>query len=254
MSSTVELKNLTKIFSSRDDQLTALKNIDLAVEQGDIYGIIGMSGAGKSTLIRCINFLEQPTEGTVLVDGCDLSELDEKGLRKVRRDIAMIFQNFNLLMQRTVLDNVCFPLEITGMKKKDARKRAMELLEIVGLKGKAKAYPAQLSGGQKQRTAIARALAGDPKILLCDEATSALDPTTTQSILELLEDINHKFGITIILITHEMSVIRQICSHVAVIEEGSLVEQGEVEKVFSNPQTNIARQLFGEKGGKESGS
>lgn len=250
MPATVELKNLTKIFASKDDQLTALKNINLTVEQGDIYGIIGMSGAGKSTLIRCINFLEQPTEGTVLIDGSDLSELDEKGLRAIRKNIAMIFQNFNLLMQRSVLDNVCFPMEITGVKKKDARKRAIELLETVGLKGKAKAYPAQLSGGQKQRTAIARALACDPKILLCDEATSALDPTTTQSLLELLKDINHKLGITIILITHEMSVIRQICSHVAVIEEGSLAEQGEVEAVFGNPQTEIARQLFSEKGGK----
>lgn len=250
MPATVELNNLTKIFTNKDDQLTALKNIKLTVEQGDIYGIIGMSGAGKSTLIRCINFLEQPTEGTVLIDGSDLSELDEKGLRAIRKNIAMIFQNFNLLMQRNVLDNVCFPMEITGVKKKDARKRAIELLETVGLKGKAKAYPAQLSGGQKQRTAIARALACDPKILLCDEATSALDPKTTQSLLELLKDINHKLGITIILITHEMSVIRQICSHVAVIEEGSLAEQGEVEAVFRNPKSEIARQLFAEKRGK----
>ena len=250
MPATVELKNLTKIFTNKDDQLTALKNINLTVEQGDIYGIIGMSGAGKSTLIRCINFLEQPTEGTVLIDRSDLSELDEKGLRAIRKNIAMIFQNFNLLMQRNVLDNVCFPMEITGVKKKDARKRAIELLETVGLKGKAKAYPAQLSGGQKQRTAIARALTCDPKILLCDEATSALDPKTTQSLLELLKDINQKLGITIILITHEMSVIRQICSHVAVIEEGSLAEQGEVEAVFRNPQSEIARQLFAEKGGK----
>lgn len=250
MSTTVEFRNLTKVFTNKNEPLTALKNINLAIEQGDIYGVIGMSGAGKSTLIRCINFLEQPTEGTVLIDGCDLSGLDEKGLRAIRRDIAMIFQNFNLLMQRSVLDNVCFPLEITGMPKKDARKRAMELLEIVGLKGKAKNYPAQLSGGQKQRTAIARALAGDPKILLCDEATSALDPNTTQSILELLKDINSKFGITIILITHEMSVIRQICSHVAVIEDGQLVEQGDVETVLAHPQTDIARQLFGEKGGE----
>lgn len=251
MSSSVQLKNLTKIFANKSDPLTALNNINLSVDQGQIYGIIGMSGAGKSTLIRCINFLESPTEGTVMVDGRDLSILDEKGLREVRKDIAMIFQNFNLLMQRSVLDNVCFPLEITGIKKKDARKRAMELLEIVGLAGKAKAYPAQLSGGQKQRTAIARALAGDPKILLCDEATSALDPNTTQSILELLKDINQKFGITIILITHEMAVIRQICSHVAIIEEGSLIEQGEVDEVFGNPQTEIAKTLLGEKGGEQ---
>jgi len=251
MSSTVELKNLTKVFTNKADELTALKNINLTVEPGDIYGIIGMSGAGKSTLIRCINFLEHPTEGTVFIDGGDLSELDEKGLRSVRRDIAMIFQSFNLLMQRNVLDNVCFPLEIAGISKRDARKRAMELLEIVGLKGKAKAYPAQLSGGQKQRTAIARALAGDPKILLCDEATSALDPTTTQSILQLLKDINEKFGITIILITHEMSVIRQICSHVAIIEEGFLVEQGKVATIFENPQTEATRQMLGKKGGEK---
>jgi len=251
MPSTVQLQNLTKTFKNKDDTLTALRDINLTVTPGDIYGIIGMSGAGKSTLIRCINFLEQPTEGTVFIDDCDLSGLNEKQLRKVRKDIAMIFQNFNLLMQRNVLDNVCFPLEIAGVKKKDARRRGMELLEIVGLKGKAKAYPAQLSGGQKQRTAIARALAGDSQILLCDEATSALDPNTTQSILQLLQDINREFGITIILITHEMSVIRQICSHVAIIEEGSLVEQGEVESVFNNPQTDIARTLFGTKGGEK---
>ena len=202
-----------------------------------------MSGAGKSTLVRCLNFLEKPTSGTVLVEGKDLRDMNNAQLRKARTEIAMIFQHFNLLMQRNVIDNICFPLEIVGMKKKEARKRAAELLEVVGLSEKAKAYPAQLSGGQKQRVAIARALANNPKILLCDEATSALDPTTTKSILALLKEINEKYGITIVIITHEMSVVQEICNQVAIIDDGNLVETGSVEEVFSRPKTKAAQKL-----------
>ena len=200
--------------------MEALQDISLQIEAGDIYGIIGMSGAGKSTLVRCLNYLERPTEGKVIIDGRNLAELSERELRAQRSSIAMIFQHFNLLMQKNVLDNVCFPMLIQGRKKSDARVRAMELLQTVGLAEKAKAYPAQLSGGQKQRVAIARALASDPKILLCDEATSALDPQTTASILELLREINRSFGITMVVITHQMSVIREICSHVAILNMG----------------------------------
>ena len=202
-----------------------------------------MSGAGKSTLVRCLNFLEKPTTGTVLVENKDLSGLSEKELRRERTEIAMIFQHFNLLMQRNVVDNVCFPMEIVGVKKADARKRAMELLKIVGLAEKAKSYPAQLSGGQKQRVAIARALANNPKILLCDEATSALDPTTTKSILQLLQQINREYGITIVIITHEMAVVQEICSHVAIIDNGELAESGTVEEVFTSPKTAAAKKL-----------
>ena len=202
-----------------------------------------MSGAGKSTLVRCLNFLERPTSGTVLVEGKDLSTLKDNELRKMRTQIAMIFQHFNLLMQRTVLDNVCFPMEITKTSRKDAVKRARELLEIVGLSQKELSYPAQLSGGQKQRVAIARALATNPKILLCDEATSALDPTTTKAILALLKEINEKYGITIVIITHEMAVVQEICSHVAIIDEGSLAETGTVEEVFSRPKSKAAKKL-----------
>lgn len=213
----IQIKNVTKTFIGKDNQVEALKGISLDINKGDIYGIIGMSGAGKSTLVRCLNYLEKPTTGTVVVEDQDLSTLTEAELRKVRTGIAMIFQHFNLLMQRSVLDNVCFPMEIVGVKKQAARKRAMELLEIVGLKEKADAYPSQLSGGQKQRVAIARALANTPKILLCDEATSALDPTTTKEILKLLQDINKQYGITIVIITHEMAVVQEICSHVAIM-------------------------------------
>ena len=203
--------------------MEAVKNISFSIEKGDIFGIIGLSGAGKSTLVRCLNLLEKPTEGNIYIDGKNLVELTPKELRKERQDIGMIFQHFNLLMQRNVLDNICFPLEIAGVSKKEARKRALELLEIVGLSEKAKAYPVQLSGGQKQRVAIARVLANNPKILLCDEATSALDPQTTKSILKLLKEINQKYGITIVVITHEMSVIQEICSKVAVLHHGSLL-------------------------------
>lgn len=239
----IQIQNVTKTFVGKDNQVEALKGISLEIEKGDIYGIIGMSGAGKSTLVRCLNFLERPTTGTVFVEGRDLSAMSEKELRQTRADIAMIFQHFNLLMQRSVLDNVCFPMEIVGVKKGDARKRALELLEIVGLADKAKSYPAQLSGGQKQRVAIARALANNPKILLCDEATSALDPTTTKSILQLLQQINRDFGITIVIITHEMTVVQEICSHVAIIDNGELAEHGTVEEVFTSPKTAAAKKL-----------
>ena len=239
----IQIKNVTKTFIGKDNQVEALKGISLDINKGDIYGIIGMSGAGKSTLVRCLSYLEKPTTGTVVVEDQDLSTLTEAELRKVRTGIAMIFQHFNLLMQRSVLDNVCFPMEIVGVKKQAARKRAMELLEIVGLKEKADAYPSQLSGGQKQRVAIARALANTPKILLCDEATSALDPTTTKEILKLLQDINKQYGITIVIITHEMAVVQEICSHVAIIDAGELAEHGTVEEVFSRPQSAAARKL-----------
>lgn len=243
METIIQIQNVTKTFVGRDNQVEALKGISLDIHKGEIYGIIGMSGAGKSTLVRCLNFLEKPTTGTVIIEDKDLSALKEAELRKVRTDIAMIFQHFNLLMQRNVIDNVCFPMEIVGVKKADARKRAMELLEIVGLKEKAKSYPAQLSGGQKQRVAIARALANNPKILLCDEATSALDPTTTKAILKLLQEINEKYGITIVIITHEMAVVQEICSHVAIIDAGELAEHGTVEEVFSNPKSKAAKKL-----------
>ena len=216
----IEIKNLSKTYETADGIVTALKDVSLTVEDGDIYGIIGMSGAGKSTLVRCINLLEKPTEGSVIVNGCELGKLTEAQLRKERQEITMIFQGFNLLMQRTCLKNVCFPLELIGMKKAEAEKKALELLDTVGLKDKANSYPAQLSGGQQQRVAIARALATNPKVLLCDEATSALDPTTTNSILELIREINEKMGITVIIITHQMSVVEQICKHVAILDGG----------------------------------
>ncbi len=243
MGSIIQIQDVTKTFIGKDNQVEALKGINLDIERGDICGIIGMSGAGKSTLVRCLNFLERPTAGTVLIEGRNLSAMTEKELRQTRTEIAMIFQHFNLLMQRNVLDNVRFPMEIVGTSKSEARKRAMELLEIVGLAEKAKSYPAQLSGGQKQRVAIARALANNPKILLCDEATSALDPTTTKSILQLLQKINRDFGITIVIITHEMSVVQEICSHVAIIDNGELAEYGTVEEVFTSPKTPAARKL-----------
>lgn len=243
MEAIIQIKNVTKSFVGKDNTVEALKGINLEIHKGEVYGIIGMSGAGKSTLVRCLNYLERPTTGTVVIEGKDLSTLKESELRKTRTEIAMIFQHFNLLMQRTVLDNICFPMEITGVSKKDARKRAKELLEIVGLSEKEKAYPAQLSGGQKQRVAIARALANNPKILLCDEATSALDPTTTKAILALLKEINEKYGITIVIITHEMSVVQEICTHVAIIDSGSLAETGTVEEVFSRPKSKAAKKL-----------
>ncbi len=239
----IELKNISKTFQTSDGAVEALKNVSLTIADGDIYGIIGMSGAGKSTLVRCINLLERPTEGQVLVNGVDLGKLSASELRARRRKMTMIFQGFNLLMQRTCLDNICFPLELSGMKKKEARKKAAELLETVGLPDKGNAYPAQLSGGQQQRVAIARALATNPEILLCDEATSALDPKTTQSILELISDINQKLGITVIIITHQMSVVEKVCSKVAILDNGTVVEEGDVREVFTNPKSSAAKRL-----------
>ena len=244
MAEMIEVQELCKTYETDEGKVEALQNITLSIRAGEIYGIIGMSGAGKSTLVRCLNYLERPTSGTVSIEGKDLGALSEAELRKMRREISMIFQHFNLLMQKNVIDNICFPLVIGGMKKKEARKRAQELLEIVGLSEKASAYPAQLSGGQKQRVAIARALTVNPKILLCDEATSALDPRTTQSILQLLKEINKNYGITIVIITHEMSVVREICSHVAIIGEGHLVEQGRVSDIFAHPKTPEAKELI----------
>lgn len=239
----IEIKNLSKTFLSGDGTVEALKNVSLTIEDGDIYGIIGMSGAGKSTLVRCINMLERPTEGQVLIDGTDLAQLPDKQLREVRRSVSMIFQSFNLLAQRTCIKNICFPLELAGMSKADARARATELLELVGLPDKADAYPAQLSGGQKQRIAIARALATNPKILLCDEATSALDPKTTRSVLSLIKDINRKLGITVIVITHQMSVVEEICNKVSILDHGKVVEEGAVSTVFSHPKSEAAKRL-----------
>lgn len=239
----IEIQSLSKTFRTKDSEVRALNNINLTIEKGDIFGIIGMSGAGKSTLVRCINMLEKPSEGTVLFDGRDLSSLSNSELREVRHSMGMIFQQFNLLMQRTAERNICFPLELAGADKASARKRAKELLELVGLSDKAQSYPSQLSGGQKQRVAIARALATNPKVLLCDEATSALDPTTTTSILALLKDINHRMGITIVIITHQMSVIEEICNRVAIIDESQIAESGAVEDIFYRPQTAAAQKL-----------
>ena len=247
----IEIKNLCKTFETADNRVEALKNINLTIENGDIYGIIGMSGAGKSTLVRCINMLERPTSGSVVIDGRDMGGLSAKELRAQRRKITMIFQGFNLLMQRNCLKNVCFPLELAGMRKADAVKRATELLELVGLPDKAKAYPAQLSGGQQQRVAIARALATDPEVLLCDEATSALDPNTTHAILELIRDINKKLGITVVVITHQMSVVEEICNHVAILDGGEVVEEGLVGTVFASPKSAAARRLVFPNGADE---
>ena len=249
--SSILIQDVSKTFETKDGSVQALNHVSLSIETGDIYGIIGMSGAGKNTLVRCMNFLEVPSEGKVLIDGKSLSEFSPKELRKEREKIGMIFQHFNLLMQKNVLENVCFPLYIQGKKKAEARAKALELLEIVGLADRAKAYPAQLSGGQKQRVAIARALASDPQILLCDEATSALDPQTTSSILELLQDINQKFGITIVIITHQMSVVREICTHVAIMKDGEVKEQGLVEEIFSHPKSQVAKELISKDSGND---
>ena len=240
----IEIQNLNKTYDAASGPITALRDINLTIEDGEIFGIIGLSGAGKSTLVRCINLLERPTSGKVVLAGQALTALPRKALLHTRQSIGMIFQGFNLLEQRTVLKNVCFPLEIAGVKKNDARKRAAELLELVGLSDRANAYPSQLSGGQKQRVAIARALATKPKYLLCDEATSALDPTTTQSILALLKQINQTLGVTIVVITHEMRVIEQICDRVAVIDQSRIAEIGKVSEVFVNPQSDIAKALI----------
>ena len=239
----IEIKNLSKTFGTGESQVAALQNVSLQVHKGEIFGIIGLSGAGKSTLVRCINLLERPDSGEVLFHGKNLMTMSEKELRLQRRSISMIFQSFNLLDQRTALDNICFPMELVGTPRKEARKRAMELLETVGLPDKANAYPSQLSGGQKQRVAIARALASNPEVLLCDEATSALDPKTTRETLRLLQDINKNLGVTVIIITHDMSVIEEICGKVAILNHGEVAEVGTVEEVFSNPRTEAGRRL-----------
>ena len=250
----IELNHLTKTFKGKTQTVDALKDINLQIEQGDIFGIIGMSGAGKSTLVRCINFLEQPTSGSVVIDGKDLASLTPKELRQLRQQVSMIFQHFNLLSQRDVRGNIAFAMEIAGMKRPQIEKRIDELLEIVGLTDRQHNYPSQLSGGQQQRVAIARALATNPKIILCDEATSALDPTTTTSILNLLREINRRMGITIVIITHEMSVVESTCTHVAIIDDGQLAECGTVESVFSQPKSAAAKKLIFRTAGADSGA
>nr|WP_294509705.1 ATP-binding cassette domain-containing protein [uncultured Bilophila sp.] len=239
----IQILDLEKRFKSKNTEVYALQGINLTIRKGDIFGIIGQSGAGKSTLVRCINMLERPSGGSVMFEGRDMCRLGSRDLQIARRSMGMIFQQFNLLMQRTAEENVCFPLELAGVKKDEARKRAGELLELVKLSDRAHAYPSQLSGGQKQRVAIARALATNPKVLLCDEATSALDPATTESILSLIKDINRRLGITAVIITHEMSVIEKICNQVAIISHGRIAESGSVEEVFFHPRTEEARQL-----------
>ena len=239
----IELQHVSKTFENAGGRVDALRDVSLTIADGDIYGIIGMSGAGKSTLVRCINMLERPTEGRVIVNGQQLDAMTPAQLRAARREITMIFQRFNLLMQRTCLQNICFPMELAGVSRKEAQAKAWELLELVGLPDKAQAYPAQLSGGQQQRIAIARALATQPKVLLCDEATSALDPNTTHSILTLIKDINQKLGITVVVITHQMSVVKEICTHVAILDDGEVVEDGLVSAVFSAPKSQAARHL-----------
>ncbi len=239
----IQLKHLTKRFGGGENEVRALEDVSIEVRAGEIFGVIGLSGAGKSTLVRCINLLERPTAGEVIVDGRDMLRLTEKELRSARQSIGMIFQSFNLLMQRTALDNICFPLELAGTPRREAVRRAGELLELVDLAGRAGAYPAQLSGGQKQRVAIARTLATSPRVLLCDEATSALDPKTTRDILRLIQDINKRLGITVVVITHEMKVIEEICARVAILDHGHLAETGTVEEIFASPSSEAGRRL-----------
>ena len=243
-STMIEIRNLSKYFSTENGDFVAINDINLTIEDGDIFGIIGMSGAGKSTLIRCINLLEKPSEGKIVIDGQDITTLEGKELLTLRRKIGMVFQRFNLLMQRTIRDNVAFPLEVAGVEKTQRLERVDELLEIVGLTSKARSYPVQLSGGQQQRVSIARALANHPSLLLCDEPTSALDSLTTNSILKLLKDINHKLGVTIIIITHEIAVVEKICNKVAIIDESRIIEQGLVKDVINNPQQEITKKLL----------
>ena len=241
--SIIQIQHLNKTFGEGPTAVHALEDINLDIRAGEIFGNIGLSGAGKSTLVRCMNLLERPTSGSVIVNGQEITKLKDKDLRKARQSISMIFQSFNLLMQRSALDNICFPLELIGVKRAEAVKRARELLKIVGLEERENAYPAQMSGGQKQRVAIARALATNPKVLLCDEATSALDPTTTLSILALLKELNQTLGVTVVVITHQMNVIEEICHRVAILDSGVVAEQGDVAEIFSNPQTDIGRRL-----------
>lgn len=240
----IEISNLNKVFYQGNTAINALKEINLTIPQGQIFGVIGSSGAGKSTLIRCVNMLEAPTSGDVIVDGVNLTKLSQVDLCQARRNIGMIFQHFNLLSSRTVFDNIALPLELAGENKTNIEKKVTELLSLVGLADKRNTYPANLSGGQKQRVAIARALASDPKVLLCDEATSALDPATTQSILELLREINRQLNITILLITHEMDVVKSICHQVAIIGDGELVEKGSIGEIFAHPKTDLAHQFI----------
>lgn len=239
----IELKHVTKTFKSSKEDVHACKDVTLTINDGDIYGIIGFSGAGKSTLVRCINLLERPTSGEVMIDGVDITKLPEKELRHVRKKIGMIFQHFNLMRSRTVAQNVAYPLKGSGLSKDEINRKVDELLELVDLKEKKNAYPSELSGGQKQRVAIARSLASDPSVLLCDEATSALDPQTTQSILSLLKEVNQKLNLTIILITHEMAVVKSICNQVAVMENGQVVEEGNIYDVFANPQEEVTKNF-----------
>ena len=240
----IEINRVNKVFYQGEKEINALRDINLTIEQGTIFGVIGSSGAGKSTLIRCVNLLEKPTNGHIIVDGIDLTQLSNQELTLARRKIGMIFQHFNLLSSRTVFDNVALPLELAGSTKADIKTKVNELLQLVGLADKSESYPSNLSGGQKQRVAIARALASDPKVLLCDEATSALDPATTQSILELLKEINRKLNLTILLITHEMDVVKSICAEVAIIGGGELVEKGPVGEIFAHPKTELARDFI----------
>jgi len=244
MESIIKIEHLGKSFNTSNSVVTALEEINLDIHKGEIFGIIGLSGAGKSTLVRCINYLEVPTKGDIIFEGKSLSSMHEFEIREVRRSMGMIFQQFNLLAQRNVLRNITFPLELAGMNLSLAKKRAYELLDLVGLSDKAKAYPAQLSGGQKQRVAIARAIANNPKVLLCDEATSALDPNTTSQILELIRNINKEFGITVIIITHEMKVIESTCDRLAIIDEARIAETGKVADVFANPKSKIGKRLI----------
>ena len=239
----LDVQDVSKAFQTKEGHVHALEHVSFRVEKGQVFGVIGLSGAGKSTLVRCINLLERPDSGRIILEDHDMLGLSDRQLRAERRSIGMIFQHFNLLMQRNVLDNVCFPMEIVGVHRSKAKEKAMEYLSAVGLADKAKAYPVQLSGGQQQRVAIARVLAANPRLLLCDEATSALDPQTTGSILELLKRINAQYRITMVIITHEMRVIEELCSHVAVLENGRIVETGPVRKVFDDPQTEAARRL-----------
>ena len=250
----IEIKNLMKVFKTKSDELVALRDINISIEKGEIFGIIGLSGAGKSTLVRMINFLETPTEGDVYFEGNNMANLSKKELLKVRREIGMIFQSFNLLEQKNVLKNVLFPLEISKAPTDEAIKRAKELLKLVDLSDKEKAFPSQLSGGQKQRVAIARALATNPKVLLCDEATSALDPKTTTQILDLLKKINRELGVTVVIITHQMSVIENVCDRVAILDQSRVVEMGNVKEVFKAPKSDIGRKLiFGTMENREDG-
>ena len=241
----IQIEHLNKTYVSRQGEThIALTDINLTIDDGSVFGIIGQSGAGKSTLVRCLNLLERPTSGSIIINGRDITSLSEKELREFRSSVSMVFQNFSLLQQRTVLRNVMFPLELRHADKKEAEKRARELLELVGLAVKCDEYPSQLSGGQQQRVAIARALVNSPSIMLCDEATSALDSMTTHSILKLLKDINEKMGVTIVLITHSLAVAELICDNVVVIDEGKIVEEGKTEDIFANPQSDVARKLL----------